>query len=330
MHGFVYRLITTFAHLGILESQDFSKCTVGNRRDIKYLCQCAMLKVQTSPPSWVQHQCSVTGCREGITIDSNEKLTRAVCAAPKEKIKCPVNHINLVQCCTRSSITGGRHISSSKYCSLHRHLSSPIDSATELQSLIPLRLHGVVLTSSSHDGSQSVGTLPDADSDEVFTGCRKPSKVNKFFDRTAVVVAAVRPCGIVVNFSEMFTCESPTQMYIFLALTFGHGRNIDRLKYVAYDSCDLHPFLCNLEMKGTYLVSFLLKNVKFSVDRFHVVGHTERCCQPPTIDDPGKGCYHPLNESFAEIRDANTECAEQCFKWLNKYKTIVRNMKQQV
>ena len=36
---------------------------------------------------------------------------------------------------------------------------------------IPSRLNGVVLTSSSsHDGSQSVGTLPDADSDEVFTG----------------------------------------------------------------------------------------------------------------------------------------------------------------
>ena len=83
-------------------------------------------------------------------------------------------------------------------------------------------------------------------------------------------------------------------------------------------------------MKGAYLASFLslLKNIKFLVDRFHVVGHTERCCQPPTIHDPGKGCYHPLNESFAEIRDANTECAEQCFKWLNKYKTIVRNMKQ--
>ena len=113
----------------------------------------------------------------------------------------------------------------------------------------------------------------------------------------------------------MYTCESPTQMYIFLALTFGHGRNIDRLRYVAYDrSCDLHPFL---GQEGVYLANFLLKNVKFLVDRFHVEGHTER------------GCYHPKNKAFDEIRAANTECAEQCFKWLNKYKTIVRNMKQQ-
>lgn len=59
----------------------------------------------------------------------------------------------------------------------------------------------------------------------------------------------VRPCGIVVNFMEMFTCESPTQIYVF-AFTFAHGRDISRLKFVAYDrACDLHPFLCNLEKK---------------------------------------------------------------------------------
>ena len=89
----------------------------------------------------------------------------------------------------------------------------------------------------------NLGTLPDSDSDELITGCRKQSNVNRFFDRTAGVAAAVRPCGIVVNFTEMFTCESPTQMYIFLVFTFGHSRDIDRLKFVAYDrSCDLHPF----------------------------------------------------------------------------------------
>ena len=96
-------------------------------------------------------------------------------------------------------------------------------------------------------------TLSDTDSSELITGCRKQSRIDRFFDRTAGVAAAVRPCGVVVNFTEMFTCESPTQMYVFLVFTFGHGRYIDRLRYVAYDrSCDLHPFLCNLERKGTY------------------------------------------------------------------------------
>ena len=77
----------------------------------------------------------------------------------------------------------------------------------------------------------------------------------------------------------------------------------DRLRFFAYDrSCDLHPFLCNLDKKGVYLANFLLKNVKCLVDRFHVEGHTERCCLPPTDDDPGRGCYHPANKAFAEIK----------------------------
>ena len=29
--------------------------------------------------------------------------------------------------------------------------------------------------------SDSVGTLPDADSDELLVGCRKPKNVDKFF-----------------------------------------------------------------------------------------------------------------------------------------------------
>ena len=329
MVGFLYRLICTYSDLKILDAQDFSVCTVGNRRDIERLCQCVMFKVQSTTLRWVQHQCNTAGCSEGmVTIDGNEKLTRAMCAAPKEKVKCPLNHINLVQCCSRSPISGGKHQVASKYCTFHQYLASSAsfnsDEPLNLTVRIPLHPQGIRLNT-----SEAIGSLPDADSEELLTGCRKPGKVTKFFDRTAGVVAAVRPCGIVVNFSEMFTCESPTQMYIFLSFTFGHGRDIDRLRYVAYDrSCDLHPFLCNLERKGAYLAGFLLKHVKFLVDRFHVEGHTEPYCKPPSIDDPEKGRYHPSNKEFVEIKDANTECAEQSFKWLNKYKNIVRNMKQ--
>ena len=64
------------------------------------------------------------------------------------------------------------------------------------------------------------------------------------------------------------------------------------------------------------------------MDRFHVEGHTEPCCLPPSDTDPSRGIYHPLNNDFDAIKDANTECAEQSFKWLNKYKLIVRNMNQ--
>lgn len=178
-----------------------------------------------------------------------------MCSAPKEKVKCPVNHINLVQCCTRSPTKGGQHQQASKYCEEHQHLDSPSSSSLSLKVQIPL--HGLRLNTPT-DNAPLFGSLPDADSTELLTGCRKVSNVNKFFDRTAGIVAAVRSCGIVVNFSEMYTCESPTQMYIFLSFTFCHGRDIDRLKYVAYDrACDLHPFLRNLQSKGVLLASLI-------------------------------------------------------------------------
>ena len=73
-----------------------------------------------------------------------------------------------------------------------------------------------------------------------------------------------------------------------------------------------------LEQK-TYIWHDFFKSL---VDRFHVeaipnhaVSHT----------DPSRGIYHPLNNDFDVIKDANTECAEQSFKWLNKYKLTTIN-----
>ena len=171
-----------------------------------------------------------------MTIDGNENLTRAMCAAPKEKINCPVNQVNLVQCCTRSPVKGGQHQRSSKFCQSHEPLANTATTLTEptvLTVQIPLQL--ITIQKPATDTSPLVGTLPDNDSSELLTVGRKNSKVNKFFDRTAGVIAVVRPCGIVVNIIEMYTCMSPTQMYILLCFTFGHGRDIGSYKYVAYD-----------------------------------------------------------------------------------------------
>ena len=225
---FMHRLVSTFAELGILQDQNFACYTAGNRRDIELFCQRAMLRISTSPPKWVQHCCNVRGCKEGmVTIDGNEKIRRAMCAAPTSKVICPVNHINLVQCCSRSPITGGRHQSSSRFCSEHQHLAKDTTTSTETPLTVSIPRY---LIQNSLLTSVNLGALPDSDSDELLKGCRKQSNVNHYFDRTAGVAAMVRPCGIVVNFSEMFSCESPTQMYIliFLVFTFAHGKDIDR------------------------------------------------------------------------------------------------------
>ena len=84
-------------------------------------------------------------------------------------------------------------------------------------------------------------------------------------DRTAGLLTAARPCGIIVKAQEMYTCESFTQVYAFLLLKFGTTTDdLMRLKFVGYDrECDLHPFLSNLSEKGNVGAKTLLDHVKF-------------------------------------------------------------------
>lgn len=59
-----------------------------------------------------------------------------------------------------------------------------------------------------------------------------------------------------------------------------------------------------------------LSKLNYLADRFHVRGHTgEQCDIPKTLSK-----YHPDLPIFTEINIANTECAEQTFSWLKKYK----------
>ena len=326
---FTYQLAFFFGKHHLLDTIDFgTQTTAGNRKDVEDLCRKANLHLSQITPEWLHHVCNVKGCREGLaTIDGNEKIRRSMCAAPKSKVPIPHNSINIMQCCPSSPITGGRHQKPSKYCARHQHLEAEGNDGIDDSSLV-VRIPLPTASFSPPFTVDSIGDLPDADSDSVLVGCRKAKNVDKFFSTTAGIATIVRPCGIVVNCTEMYTCESPTQMYIFLLSTFGRGKDIDRLKFLAYDrACDLHPFLVNLQKKDVYLAKFLLKNVKFLVDIWHVQKHTEPCCQPPSSQqDPGR--YHPLHPAFEPVRAANTECAEQCFRWLNKFKTIVRKMKQ--
>ena len=63
----------------------------------------------------------------------------------------------------------------------------------------------------------------------------------------------------------------------------------------------------------------------FVVDSFHIRNHVESCCMP--ADNPN--CqYHPTLPKFSEIHGVNTECAEQSFRWLNRFKYSMRNMHQ--
>ena len=69
--------------------------------------------------------------------------------------------------------------------------------------------------------------LREWDCQDVGDGCRKKSNVTHYLDRTAGIAAIVCPSGIIINVTEMYTCESMTLMYLFLLGTFARGKDID-------------------------------------------------------------------------------------------------------
>ena len=242
-----------------------------------------------------------------------------MCALPKEKVqagqKSEVRVLNIVQCCPETPTLGGKHKTPSRFCEHH--------AVEEKNNKIPTITPHELMYFSNQNSSEV--ELPDSADSTLLVGCKKSSNLNRFYDRTAGIFALVRPCGVIVNFAEMYTCESPTQAYIFTFTTF--GRSVDdlkRLKFLGYDrSCDLHPFLKNLRKKGSKGAGILLDNVKFMVDLWHCNKHKELTCMPP--DNP-RCKYHPNLTKFSPVHGVNTECAEQAFKWLGKFKLLTRRM----
>lgn len=175
-----------------------------------------------------------------MTIDGNEYLKRAKCDLPKEKC-CVVT-------CQRSTsvapppVTGGKDQKPSKFCASHLNheatgVSEPVDVPPEF-----------------HSGTEGVGLLPE--DQQTLQGCTKKENILLFYETTAGMLALIHPCGIVVSMTEMFTCESQTQVFLFLLKTFCITVNtiedFERLKYMGYDrACGLVPFLNNQAKNGS-------------------------------------------------------------------------------
>ena len=142
------------------------------------------------------------------------------------------------------------------------------------------------------------------------------------------MLALIRPCGIVVSMTEMYTKESCTQVLLFLLRTFcGDVEDLKRLRYLGYDrACGLVPFLRNQAKSGSAGAKVLLENVQFLVDIFHVEKHTERVCMP--LQNNPECEYHPHLPKFHAIKNTNTESCEQGFKRLNTYGQLTRKMTQ--
>ena len=312
---FLYEAVKVLAASGKLQRVDFGPRDEKSCRQVmEDICYEAFQVAQESLRScWIHHSCLKKGCVERmIVVDGLMKVRRAKCAVKGETVKMSGETPNTVQCCPLSPIRGNQHLSGSKFC---EHHARDADASVEFQ---PPQMLGSTVAKAT------CGDMPKNEDPSLLVGCRKVKNVEKFYETTAGIIAAVRPCGVVVNFSELFTCESPSQVYLFLLFTFGRSAlDFAQLKFVGYDrACDLEPFLRGMAKKGSDGATLLLEQAKFFVDRFHVKGHTEPVC---TAGDP-QCKYHPDLPCFTDVSGANTECAEQTFAWLGKFKKVTRQM----
>lgn len=218
-------------------------------------------------------------------------------------------------CPSSPSVEGGN-----RYCKEHAYLYKESCQPHEKRSRIVVTINLLDMKVSSKI-QPLVNNLPDNEDKTVHIGCKKDTNVPRFSERSAGVMALIRPCGIIVDVCELLTCESPTQLFIQL-LRLKTESDV-KIAYFGYDrACEFEPFLQNLKRKGNDGASILLENTSYLVDRFHIKGHTRPECD---INDP-KCKYHPDSTTFSSIQLTNTECAEQCFSWLKKFKDTMKYM----
>ena len=295
--------------------------TKSNRPDIDNLCNSAIEQVFSSGSEWVKHKCRVAGCSEGFVVcDGNEKLSRRICAAPRQHFKLSSHMPKITSKCGNSPVFGGQHQKASKYCEDHMHLenSDGTVAPTPKRILLTLNIPDQVVSTRIVDISS---TLPSNDDTTVHIACKKAGNVKHYHDRTAGIMAIVRPCGIVIDWREMYTCESSSQLFIQLLKLI--DEDSASIKFIGYDrACEFVPFLRNLKAKGNPGAEILLNASAYMVDNFHIAGHTTNACNP---NHPDCEFHHSLRK-FEEVANANTECAEQCFAWLKRFKSVVKYM----
>lgn len=228
-----------------------------------------------------------------------------------------INAKSVYSCCPETPVLGGANQAASIYCKSHLYLAD-VDSEPDTKRqriVITVNLRDQRLKT---DILPLTDDLPDVDDRSVHTGCKKPENVPRFHNRSAGLMAVVRPCGMILGIQEMLTCESPSQLFVLLLRLESEAA----IHYIGYDrACEFAPFLKNLAKKGNEGAKQLLA-CKYLVDRLHIRGHTTPGCN---INDPA--ClYHPSLDKFSAIAGVNTECAEQCFSWLGRFRNSVKYM----
>ena len=121
----------------------------------------------------------------------------------------------------------------------------------------------------------------------------------------------VKPCGIIIDHTEMNMCESPSQVFVFLLrVCDGYWSHFN---IIGYDcACEFEPFLQSLAKKGNVAADKLRSELTYLVDKFHCTKHKSKTCMP--LENNPESKFHPGLTTFRNIHGVNTESAEQAFK----------------
>lgn len=102
-----------------------------------------------------------------------------MCAVPKDKVKVPPNCPNVIQCCPNTPVFGGKNKKPSKFCAEHSN---------------EIRDHGFIPRLEQFSNLPEIvrsGQVEENDDESVLVGCKKRKNIDRFYDRTAGVLAAV-------------------------------------------------------------------------------------------------------------------------------------------
>lgn len=156
-----------FDSQGCLSSTDFTNIfsSTSHRINVEVMCSMAWEHISSSPNKWIYHGCKIKGCKEGyVTTDGPEKVTSAICVAPREKLKLPPGFPNIIQCCHSSPILGGNFAKVSKFCSEYKDLEQSQATVTTV-TIPPIAF--------SELAEQTTRRLLDNDKEIILTRCKK-------------------------------------------------------------------------------------------------------------------------------------------------------------
>ena len=202
---------------------------------------------------WREHQCTECSSRT-IVMDGAQKLYRSRCAAQPEKIL-RVGNLNEFIACSAAPLPG------KKFC---------INHVNDKYGKSAVRLDSGVVTRSQELGFE----------EDILTtgGCRKKDKIAIREDRqrTAGMLYAIRPCGIVMGHMELVHAETCTAFVLLLIELFGETPQPSLLTGVLIDrACDVHPYVKRIGEEGSKVCQYFATKLKWAVDRFHIKGHHE-------------------------------------------------------